>query len=124
VAWFTAANDQPKIEIAFSNDSGNTFSTPVQVDDGNPAGHVAVAALDSGGAIVSWVARGDQSDQRVQVRARQVDTDGTRHPSTTVGTTSSGNFPRIKRSGDSVLFTWTERAKDQVLVSVLDFKKN
>jgi hypothetical protein len=124
IAWFTAANNQPKVEVAFSNDGGNTFGAPVQVDDGNPAGRVGVAVLDSGSAVVSWVARGDQGDQRVQVRTRQVDTDGTRHPSLLVGTTSSGNFPRIKRTGDSVLFTWTERTKDQVLVSALDFKKN
>lgn len=123
VAWFTAANDQPKVEIAFSNDGGNTFSPPVQVDEGNPAGRVAVAVLDSGSAVVSWVARGDQGDQRVQVHARQIDPDGTRHPSLLVGTTSSGNFPRIKRSGDFVLLTWTERSKDQVLISALDLKQ-
>jgi hypothetical protein len=119
VAWFTAANDQPKVEVAFSNDGGNTFGAPVQVDDGNPAGRVGVAVLDSGSAVVSWVVRGEQA---VQVRARQMDPDGTRHPSLLIGTTSSGNFPRVKRSGDSVLFTWTERTKDQVLLSALDFK--
>jgi len=124
VAWFTAANDQPKVEIAFSNDGGTTFSPPIQVDEGNPAGRVGVAVLDSGSAIVSWVSRGDQADQRVQVRARQIDPDGTRHPSLLLGTTSSGNFPRIKRSGDSILFTWTERTKDQVLLAALDFKTN
>jgi hypothetical protein len=121
VAWFTAASDQPKVEVAFSNDGGNTFGAPVQVDDGNPAGRVGVAALNSGNAVVSWVVRGEQA---VQVRARQIDPDGTRHPSLILGTTSSGNFPRVKRSGDSVLFTWTERTKDQVVVSALDFKKN
>src|ERR1700676_515585 len=124
VAWFTAANDQPKVEVAFSNDGGATFGAPVRVDDGNPAGRVGVAVLDSGSAVVSWVARGDQGDQRVQVRARQIDPDGTRHPSLLVGTTSSGNFPRVKRSGNSVFFTWTERTKDQVLLSALDVNKN
>jgi hypothetical protein len=121
VAWFTAANDQPKVEVAFSNDGGNTFGAPVQVDDGNPAGRVGVAVMDSGSAVVSWVVRGEQA---VQVRTRQIDPDGARRPSLAIGTTSSGNFPRVKRSGDSVLFTWTERSKDQVLVSALDFKKN
>ena len=124
VAWFTAANDQPKVEVAFSNDGGATFGAPVRVQDGNPAGRVGIAALDSGSAVVSWVARGDQGDQRVQVRARQIDPDGTRHPPLLVGTTSSGNFPRVKRSGNSVFFTWTERTKDQVLLSALDVKKN
>jgi hypothetical protein len=121
VAWFTAANDQPKVEVAFSNDGGNTFGAPVQVDDGNPAGRVGVAVMDSGSAVVSWVVRGEQA---VQVRTRQIDPDGARRPSLAIGTTSSGNFPRVKRSGDSVLFTWAERSKDQVLVSALDFKKN
>jgi hypothetical protein len=121
VAWFTAANNQPKVEVAFSNDGGNTFGAPVQVDDGNPAGRVGVAVMDSGSAVVSWVVRGEQA---VQVRTRQIDPDGARRPSLAIGTTSSGNFPRVKRSGDSVLFTWAERSKDQVLVSALDFKKN
>jgi hypothetical protein len=124
IAWFTAANDQPKVQVAFSNDGGDTFGAPLQVDEGNPAGRVGVAVLDSGGAVVSWVARGNEGDQRVQVRARQIDPGGTRHASLLVGTTSSGNFPRVKRSADSVFFTWTERTKDQILLSALDFKKN
>jgi BNR repeat-like domain len=121
VAWFTAAGDKPKVEVAFSADGGNTFGAPAQVDDGTSAGRVGVAVLDSGSAVVSWVERGDQG---VQVRARQVDADGTRHPSLLIGTTSSGNFPRMKRSGESVVITWTERSKDQVLISAMDFPKN
>jgi hypothetical protein len=124
VTWFTATNDQPKVEVASSNDGGNTFGAPVQVDEGNAAGRVGIAILDSGSTVVSWVARGDQADQRVQVRARQIDPNGIRHPSLLLGTTSSGNFPRVKRAGDSVFFTWTERTKDQVLLAALDFKKN
>jgi hypothetical protein len=120
VAWFTAANDKPTVRIAFSADGGNTFTAPVQVDDGNPSGHVSIEVLDSGSAIVSWVDRGEQG---VKVRARQIDPDGTRHPSLEIGTTDPESFPRSRLSGDSVFFSWTDPTKDQVLISALDLKK-
>src|SRR5688572_16838995 len=37
VAWFTGAADTARVKVAFSGDSGETFSVPQQVDDGNPA---------------------------------------------------------------------------------------
>ncbi len=42
-AWFTAANDQPQVKVAFSNDAGASFSAPVRVDEGRPIGRAAVA---------------------------------------------------------------------------------
>jgi hypothetical protein len=33
VAWFTAANDQPRVHVAFSTDAGATFSAPQRVDE-------------------------------------------------------------------------------------------
>ena len=53
VAWFTGANDKPRVEVAFSSDGGNTFGAPVQVDEGDPVGRVDVVALENGNAIVT-----------------------------------------------------------------------
>jgi hypothetical protein len=125
VAWFTAPNDKPKVEMAFSNDGGNTFGAPVQVDDGNPIGRVGVVMLDSGNAIVSWLEKGDKD---AQLRARQVDAGGMKHASLTVGAASSGTsggFPRIElqRNGDAVYFAWTDVNAGRVKVSTLDTKQ-
>ena len=120
VAWFTAPNDKPKVQLAFSTDGGNTFGPPIQIDNGHPMGRVDVVALDSRGAVVTWLELGDQE---AEVRARRVEQDGTRYPSLAVGITSSGTFPRTERNGETALFAWTSTKNEyRVRVSVLDSK--
>ena len=55
VAWFTGADDKPKVQVALSADGGKTFGAPVQIDEGDPIGRVDVVALESGGAVVTWI---------------------------------------------------------------------
>lgn len=122
VAWFTAANDKPKVQLAFSEDGGDTFGQPVQIDDGNPMGRVDVVTLPSGGAIVSWLEKAEKS---ADVRVRAIQPDGTRQPSIVVGATSVGTtsgFPRMERAADTVVFAWTDTGQDKVRTSVLDLK--
>lgn len=119
VAWFTGANEQAKVEIAFSNDGGETFRPPQQVDDGKPMGRVNVVLQDSGSALVTWLER---SDKGAQLRARRMEENGPRQPSLVVGTTDSGEsagFPRTVRSGNNVLFAWTDAKASRVRVAVL-----
>jgi hypothetical protein len=108
VAWFTEAGYKPKVQLALSSDTGKTFSAPVQIDEGDPIGRVDVVALDSGGAVVTWI---EHTPRGGEVRARQVDAGGGTHDPVTVGKVSLGNssgFPRVERSGDSIVFAWTE----------------
>jgi hypothetical protein len=122
VAWFTAPDNKPKVEVAFSPDGGNSFASPVQIDEGNPMGRVGVVALDSGGTVVTWLER---SDKESQLRARQIDKDGKLHPSVIVGTTSagtSGGFPRVGHMGNVAIIAWTDTNTGRVRVSALDSK--
>ncbi|MFN8579735.1 MAG: sialidase family protein [Gemmatimonadaceae bacterium] len=52
VAWFTAARDTAKVQVAFSVDAGKSFGVPVRVDDGNPAGRIAMVRDEGSGARV------------------------------------------------------------------------
>jgi hypothetical protein len=54
VAWYTAAGDRPKVRMARSEDAGDTFSAPVELDGGMEVqGRVGIAA--AGDAVwVSW----------------------------------------------------------------------
>lgn len=62
VAWYTAANDTPAVELARSRDGGVRFDAPVVVDHGAAVqGRVAVA-LDAQQAWVLWVS-GDGATQ-------------------------------------------------------------
>ncbi len=108
IAWYTAANDKPRVQVAFSSDAGATFGQPIPVDEGNPAGRVALALLPDGSALVSWVERGEGNAARVLVRrVREVEGAG---PVATVAASTSARasgFPRMVVAGGDVIFSWT-----------------
>ncbi len=57
MAWFTAAKEVPRVKVAFSDDAGATFGSPIQVDEGSPVGRVDVLIMSDGSALVSWLER-------------------------------------------------------------------
>jgi len=119
VAWFTAASDKPRVHVALSSNGGETFGAPVQVDGGNPSGRVDVAVLESGSAMVSWLER---TNENGEVRARQVDANGSLLPFVVVGPASpatSSGFPRMERSGNSFIFAWIDAQSERVRTAVL-----
>jgi hypothetical protein len=109
VAWFTAAGDIPRVNIAFSEDSGGTFGEPVRVDLGRPTGRVDAVLLEDGSALVSWI-EGAGEGREAGILVRRVTADGAPgEPSTVEATTTdrASGFPRMVRSGDEVVFAWT-----------------
>ena len=110
VAWFTAANEQQRVYIAFSDDAGATFAKPVVVDEGKPAGRVDVVMLDERTALVSWL---EQTAAGAEIRARRVPRDGAPAPSMKIAdsaTARAAGFARMARVGPDVYFTWTEQS--------------
>lgn len=108
VAWFTAANDSARVNVAFSSDAGATFATPIRVDQGSPAGRVDVALLADRSALVTWIER--TGGDTAAVRARRVTKDGRVGAAITVAASSAGRasgFPRMAVTGSHVVFAWT-----------------
>jgi hypothetical protein len=54
-AWFTAAEDRPRLRISSSPDAGSRFLMPLSVDFGHPLGRPAVAMLHDGAIVTLWV---------------------------------------------------------------------
>ena len=109
VAWFTGARDTAKVNITFSKDAGATFSAPVRVDDGQPAGRVDVEFDGDGRAMVTWLERVGQ--EGAEVRLRAIAPDGMRGDVMVVANSAaarSSGFPRMVRSGDELIFAWTQ----------------
>lgn len=110
VAWFTAPADSARVNVAFSNDAGETFAPPVRVDDGDPIGRVALIldGSDGGeGALVTWLERVGEG---AEVRVRRVAQNGARSESRTVAASSTARasgFPRMVRAESDVIFAWT-----------------
>jgi len=107
VAWFTAP-DLPRVRLAFSQDAGRTFASPIDVARGDPAGRVDVVLLDDGRAVVSWL---QLSPAGAEIRAQPFDRDGVAGPDVVVASTSvqrASGFPQMVRAGDGLLFAWTD----------------
>jgi len=108
IAWFTGAQDTARVHVAFSVDGGRTFSAPMRVDGGTPAGRVGITFDAAGDAIVSWLER--VPPEAAEVRVRRVARSGEMGTPLTVSRTSAARasgFPRIVRSGNSLVAAWT-----------------
>jgi hypothetical protein len=105
VAWFSAADGKPAVNVAFSRDGGATFAAPVRLDAGHPSGRVDVVLLDDGNsAIVTWVERAGVSSH---VMARHVSAAGLLGAPQKLGGGNSVGFPRIARSKEEILAAWS-----------------
>ncbi len=116
IAWFTAPGDSGRVNVAFSDNAGATFSAPVRVDGGSPAGRVDVAMMADGAALVTWVERvgGDVA----AVRARRIGRDGKVGAPMTIASSSAARasgFPRAAITGTNVLFAWTVPGRPSAL---------
>ena len=108
IAWFTGAQDTARVRVAFSVDGGKTFTAPVRVDGGTPAGRVGIVLDANGDALVSWLEQVPPEDAEVRVRrvARSAEMGAPLTVSRTKAARASG-FPRIARTGDVLVAAWT-----------------
>jgi hypothetical protein len=108
VAWFTAEGERPRVQVAFSADAGDSFAAPIRVDAGDPGGRVAITLLESGDAVVSWLERRAEGGE---ILMRRVTPGGEVGPIAVIATSStvrSSGFPRMVRSGNHLIFAWTD----------------
>ena len=116
VAWFTAARDTARVQVAFSSDAGATFGAPVRIDDGAPAGRVGIVLDAEGGAFVSWIER--TGGENAEVRVRHVSAAGSLSDPIAVATSSAARasgFPRMVRAGQTLIFAWTAPGSPSVV---------
>jgi hypothetical protein len=108
VAWFTAANDAPRVRFAASMDGAATFAPAVDLDGAGSFGQVGVL-LDAGGtALVTWwrAAAGGGTD----LVLRTVAADGSLGEQRVVAHSSATqpvDIPQLVAVGDDVLVAWT-----------------
>ena len=108
VAWYTGADDDPRVLVAFSQDAGESFTEPVRVDGGNPLGRAATDLLPSGDALVAWL---EEEDEDAALQVRRISPDGGMSSPETVGRSAASRaagFPRMARHEDLLLFAWTD----------------
>ncbi len=124
VAWFTGANANPAVKVAFSTDAGATFGAPIPVDEGETQGRVDVVLLPDNSALVCWLS-GNAEGGAIKVRRVQID--GRAGPATVIAKTDisrSSGFPRMALLGKEVHFAWTEFGKpSKIRTAVADVSR-
>lgn len=124
LAWFTAANDSARVKLAFSTNAGATFSAPVRIDEGAPAGRVDTELLPDGSALVSWVERTGGDTARVMVK--RVRADGRAGPPVSIASSTAqraSGFPRMVIANDYAYFAYTLAGRpSQVKFARLEWK--
>ena len=125
VVWFTAKDDTPKVQLALSSDSGDNFSSPVEVASFETNGRVGVSILDSGAIVVSWI---DTKEVDAKIMLSVFNAQGESLDIIEVARTSASRrsgFPIIENVGNTVFVSWTDISEaPQVKVARLNFEFN
>ena len=118
VAWFTAAKNTPKVNIIFSDDSGKSFDTPIQIDNGKPIGRVDAALLDENNALVSWM---ESSENGAEIKIVKVNSNGAKQKpliAASLSAARSSGFPQMEVFNDTVYFAWNDISENQPVIKM------
>lgn len=108
VGWFSAKDNQPKVNLSLSTDNGDSFTNTVTVAQQNTNGRVSVAMLESGKVVISWL---ETAGKSALIKAAAYNYNGELLDSATIAETVSSRqsgFPVMTSSGNDVFVTWTE----------------
>lgn len=106
LAWFSAANDRPRVSAAVSGDGGRTLAAAVELDAAAPLGRAAVAVLSEGYAV-AWLAR---IGSEAELRLARLDRAGRPGPALALARLPAGRatgVPRLVRMGERLIVAWT-----------------
>lgn len=105
IAWYTEADDSPRVQLVFSSDAGATFTAPVKISTGDALGYASTALSGDSGAFVSWIEGGDNSSR---VLVRHVSSNGAAGPVLKIaeGSRQRLGYPRLLQSGTSTWIAW------------------
>lgn len=108
VSWFTGAKDVAAVRVAFSDNGGRNFDTPVRIDQGSPVGRVGFELLDDGTVLASWVEWTESNEALYFCRVHR--DAGCILPEILAINLAgaSVNFLRLARLGRNVYLAWTQ----------------
>ncbi len=108
IAWFTAPEGDSQINVAFSDDSGKSFSSPIRIDAGKPIGRVDIGWLNDESVTVSWL---EANDENASLVYRTLGRKGPLSEVMEVETLAGGRgigYPQFEMLGEKILFLWTD----------------
>ena len=107
-AWFTAAREVPRVQVAFSANGGRSFGAPVLVDDARPRGRVDVALLDDGSALVSWIGIENRMNALKVARVTSAGIVGSPSVIAVPKSPAFTGMPQLERVGGDIYVAWVD----------------
>lgn len=110
VVWYTEANHTPRIHLSISDNGGESFSEPIQIDNGNPTGMPDVTASSKGSWIISWLEMKNTVSAELmiaEVEGKSSIAEKKRIAEVNVQPKSS--YPQLATTGKNVMLTWSNQ---------------
>ena len=107
VAWFTASDDNPRVNVSFSKTNGDSFNTPLKVNDHSAIGRVDVAFLNDNEVIVSYM---EVDDIKAYLRIKKISVNGKVSEPITISEIDGGRntgVPQLEVINNEIFIVWT-----------------
>ena len=108
-AWFTAADEMPRVRFARSRDGGRSFEPALDIDTIGAFGQADVVLLENSTAVVTWWRRAEGN--RTALVFRTLSREGVLGPITTIAENAVAqpvDVPEAVATGAGLLVTWTD----------------
>ena len=115
VAYFSAKENNPKVMLAVSGNSGENFDAPVTVSQGNSIGRVDIDITDDEVIWISWM---EHEKKKAVLYAASYNQNGERLTKVKVAdlpSARSSGFPQMEFFKESLYFAWTEANKPSTI---------
>ena len=113
MAWFTGVNEKPKVQLIFSDNSGESFGLPIRIDANITLGRVDVALINANEAVVTWM---EQFEDETLIQLLKVNSNGAKGDVVTLSKTNAeraSGFPQIEIFNNKVIAAMTMTEKDK-----------
>ena len=112
IAWYTAPDNNPKVNVAFSNDAGRTFGKPLRLDSGSAIGRTDLLWLDKETVLVSWLEEGDESGNLELMIVHASSGKTNTLESFSISSGRGSGYPKLALIEGFVFVAWTEPGED------------
>ena len=112
VAWFSAANDVPKVQLSFGKTMNTELGAPISINSNPTMGRVDVVMVSNTEAVVSWIE--DKGDDTL-IQLLKVNKNGSKGEVFTVSKTNAARasgFPRMAVIDDNLMIAYTLIERD------------
>lgn len=118
VAWFTAVDEVPKVQVVFSENNGATFGIPIRIDNGFALGRVDVAMISDTEALVSWM---ETEGDTTLIKLMKVSSNGAVGTPIIISQKSAeraSGFPQLEVIQNTAFVVWTAITEDTSTIKI------